>query len=173
MAGVRPRMPDKSVATSRFRLATNTAREDDCCAQTIAHHPIHRALRGAAASVLLTGVGEIYLQEHYKKGGEQRVSNDIEVAAIERKTHPTQGFGWGTKLGRGVNDARARSKVPLRKTHPALGKPVLDFRSQYRVRQKHGDSHRADSTGYGCDFGSLGGTGLEMAVADNAISLLC
>jgi hypothetical protein len=32
-----------------------------------------------------------------QKGGEQRVSNEIDVAAIERKTHPTQGFGWGTK----------------------------------------------------------------------------
>jgi len=25
------------------------------------------------------------------------VSNEIDVAAIERRTHPTQGFGWGTK----------------------------------------------------------------------------
>ena len=52
---------------------------------------------GAATSVLLTVCEGDLSTRALQKGGEQRVSNEIDVAATERKTHPTQGFGWGTK----------------------------------------------------------------------------
>jgi len=49
-----------------------------------------------------------------QKGDEQGASNEIEVAAIERKTHPTQGFGWGTKsLSHGEREGKAEEGARL------------------------------------------------------------
>ena len=48
---------------------------------------------GAAPSVLLTGVGEIYLQEHYKSGSRQKMLLKIGIAAMNREPTRRKALG--------------------------------------------------------------------------------
>jgi len=101
---------------------------------------------GAATSVLLTGVGEIYLQEHYKKG----------VRRFRQVTRPAEGSA-SLIAGYKIPDARGRDGTRLRfhvssscQTQDAASKEKPTRRKalggvQYRVTRPAGRGHRQES----------------------------